>query len=87
LALTFIFAPSPEPRIQYLEIEGNPSARITGIEASTISGFPIEGARGSTARTQLIYSNDVITYGLTCTGFTDEAELIDAIFNSVTLIN
>lgn len=72
-----LYRTSPEPEIKFLEVNGEPTARIDGaLDLNTT--FEILG------RTQIMHNQDT-TYLLTCVGFT--AEIVDAMFNSMVLVN
>lgn len=71
------YQPSPEPEVEFLEINGEPAARISG-SLDLDSGFPMAG------RIQVMH-NQNYTYLLICIGFA--ADIVDGIFDSVTLVN
>lgn len=76
VAESALYKTSPEPQTEFLEINDEPAARISG-NLDLDATVPIPG------RTQIMHKQD-FTYLITCVGFTPE--IIDGIFDSFVIL-
>lgn len=77
VAETALYKTTPTPQTEFLEVNGEPAARISG-NLDLDSAFSIPG------RTQVMHRQN-FTYLLMCVGFT--TDVVDGMFDSVLLMN